>query len=93
VRVAKLRGPGEIEEVEVEGLRGGGFEGKRGGAGARNGFGRGLGVRVTGRERKKKAEEDGDRSLLHGGSISGPLVSRRERTGLKIFHELAVSAF
>ena len=78
VRVAELGRPGEIEEVVVEGLRGGGFEGKRGGAGARNGFGCGLGVRVTGREREKKAEEDGDGSLLHGGSISGPSMGGRE---------------
>ena len=71
VRVAELGRPGEIEEVEVEGLRRGGFEGKCGGARTWDGFGGGLGVRVTGREREKKGEEDCDGSLLHGGSISG----------------------
>ena len=78
VRVAELGGPGEIEEVEVEGLRGGGFEGKCCGARTRDGFGCGLGVRVTAREREKKGEEDDDGSLLHGGSISGPLMGGRE---------------
>jgi hypothetical protein len=74
VRVAELWGPGEVEEVIVEGLGGGGFEGKCSRARTWDGFGCGLGVRVTGREREKKAEEDGDGSLLHAGRISGPLL-------------------
>jgi hypothetical protein len=52
---------------------GGGLGGKRCGAGARDGLGLGLGGWITSRQwEKKKVEEHGNGSLLHGGSsISG----------------------
>jgi hypothetical protein len=71
---AELRRPGEVEEVVIERLGGGWLEGKCCSTGTRDGLGCGLGVRVTGRKREKKAEEDDNGSLLHGGSsISGYL--------------------
>jgi len=68
VRVAELGGPGEVEQVVVEGLGGGcRFDRLRGCcAGARCRFGRRPGGRIAGGEEKK--DEKGRRGfLLHSG--------------------------
>lgn len=73
---AELRRPGEVEEIVVERL--GGFWSGNECCGARtwDRLGRRLGVRVTGRQREKKVEEDDNGSLLHdGSSISGRIRS------------------
>src|ERR1700742_2983129 len=84
MRVAELRRPGEVEQVVVEvpcgrGLGSGRLGGKRRGAGTRDRFGYGLGLWITSRQGKKKAEEDDNGSLLHGGSISGKVENSRIR--------------
>jgi hypothetical protein len=77
---AELGGPGEVEEVVVEGLGGGWLKGKCCGARARWGFGCGLRRRGAGGDEEKRHEEGGCGSLLHGGRrIAGKLESSRNR--------------
>ena len=81
VGVTELRGPGEVEEVVVEGLGGAGgagLDGESRGVRARVGFRRGTGMRIAAGERGKKEEGEYE-SLLHGGRrITGRLMNGAE---------------
>jgi hypothetical protein len=81
VRVAELRGPGEIEEVVVEGLVGGrGLDRLRScRSGARGRLGRWPRRRVAGAE-EKKDQKRGCGFLLHSGRRIAFVRGRRQRT-------------
>jgi hypothetical protein len=80
VRVAELRGPGEVEEVVVEGLAGSGFERlRRSRAGARGGLWRGPRRRIAG-GKEKKDEKRGCGFLLHSGRRIAFVRGSRQRT-------------
>jgi len=80
VGVAKLRRPGEVEEVVVERLAGACLDGEGGGGGvwARGGLGRRLRWRRAAGEDEKN-EETGNGFLLHGGRRIARVSEVRQR--------------
>jgi hypothetical protein len=81
--MAELGRPREIEEVVVEGLRGGGLSCEGSGTGTRGGLGRGLRVWVAAGEEEKKDEESGCGFLLHGGSRIARVFQGRQRVVIR----------